>query len=117
MDDEVPLGVVSHPVPDPEREAKANEVQFIAFGRLVTRRNLTFLRALQKNGGTIEVTSLDHPPVADLIGKGLVRSCRLRAGPLGVYLDEPGITLTPAGKDVLNTAHLFAMLAKGGSNE
>lgn len=75
--------------------------EIVYAGVSVTKQQLRLLEHAVKNGGTTEVITLEHPAVKDLIQKGLIRTCRLRAGPLGIYVDEPGVTLTQFGKNFI----------------
>ena len=81
----------------------AHDLVGIVAGIGITRQDMDIIRAAERQGGTLEVISLEHPAVRQLISKGLVRSCKLVAGPLGLPIAEPGIKLTDFGKKVFGS--------------
>lgn len=80
--------------PDPNRTVAE------CAGVKITARDLALVNYAGRQGGTGEVIRLDHPFVKQVIDKGLFRPCKLRAGPLGIAVDEPGITFTEFGRSV-----------------
>lgn len=86
-----------------EREIRANKIALVVANVEITQRDLAIIKEADKRGGTAEVYNLEHPTVKQVIVKGLVRSCKLRCGPLALPVDEPGITLTAFGKQVVQT--------------
>jgi hypothetical protein len=88
-----------------EKERRANTVVLTMGGVDITRRDVAIVMRAARENNTVEVISLDHPFIRQVIGKGLVRPCKLRCGIMPVA--EPGITLTEFGRKVAEHVKLY----------